>query len=444
MVMKVQIISRDTIKPSCPTPLHLRSFKLSLLDQLAPPIYVPIILFYAIDHNDKRRTIEDIEKCRSRLKKSLSETLTRFYPLAGRIKQDVSIDCNDDGVVYLDAFVNCKLSEVVNKQPDVDVLKLLFPCEPYSNWTGSQSSSGSEVVLLVQVNVFDCGGIAIALCISHKIADASSLTTFVNAWASTARGSGQTVGSRFEFVSLFSPMDLGFNTTTWIAKERVVTKRFVFDASKIAALRTNYACNASCVENPTRFEVVSAFMLRRLIEVTRARKEPVLGSYVASIAVNLRGRTVPPLPHQSFGNNCITSLTKFWTNECEKKNWINLVSGLRDAIRKIDNDFIRKLEYEYLNFVKENTEKLSDDQVEVVKLCFTSWCKFPYYEVNFGWGKPEWVSTITVPFKNVVVFMDTKSGDGIEAWLNMLEEDMAEFERDSEILDFDSTQIDRK
>ncbi|XP_038717186.1 uncharacterized protein LOC120010459 [Tripterygium wilfordii] len=31
------------------------------------------------------------------LKQSLSETLTRYYPLAGKIKDDRSIDCNDDG-----------------------------------------------------------------------------------------------------------------------------------------------------------------------------------------------------------------------------------------------------------------------------------------------------------------------------------------------------------
>ncbi|PON71601.1 Transferase [Trema orientale] len=38
MGTKVDIIERKTIKPSSPTPPHLRNVKLSLLDQIIPPI----------------------------------------------------------------------------------------------------------------------------------------------------------------------------------------------------------------------------------------------------------------------------------------------------------------------------------------------------------------------------------------------------------------------
>lgn len=43
------------------------------------------------------------------------------------------------------------------------------------------------------------------------------------------------------------------------------------------------------------------------------------------------------------------------------------------------------------------------------------------------------------PFKNVVILMSTKDGDGIEAWVNMVDEDMALFERDAELLSFVSS-----
>ncbi|KAL3615831.1 hypothetical protein CASFOL_040125 [Castilleja foliolosa] len=48
---------------------------------------------------------------------------------------------------------------------------------------------------------------------------------------------------------------------------------------------------------------------------------------------------------------------------------------------------------------------------------------FPVYEVDYGWGKPHWVATVGVPFKNLVALMDTKDGDGIEAWVSMVEKD---------------------
>jgi len=39
--MQVRIISRETIKPSSPTPSHLKTLKFSLFDQIAPKSYIP-------------------------------------------------------------------------------------------------------------------------------------------------------------------------------------------------------------------------------------------------------------------------------------------------------------------------------------------------------------------------------------------------------------------
>ena len=50
--------------------------------------------------------------------------------------------------------------------------------------------------------------------------------------------------------------------------------------------------------------------------------------------------------------------------------------------------------------------------------------------MDFGWGNPMWIGRVSLPFKNVVVFLDTKSGDGIKAWVNLKEQDLAKFESD--------------
>jgi hypothetical protein len=47
--MEVQIISKQNVRPSSPTPPHLRNFKLSLLDQLVTVPYAPILLFYPMN-----------------------------------------------------------------------------------------------------------------------------------------------------------------------------------------------------------------------------------------------------------------------------------------------------------------------------------------------------------------------------------------------------------
>ena len=78
-------ISIRTIQPSLLTPPHLRYYQLSFLEQRM--ILTPTLL-----------------------KQSLSDVLMRYYPLAGRIKDNLIVDCNYEGVLYYEAQVKCQLS----------------------------------------------------------------------------------------------------------------------------------------------------------------------------------------------------------------------------------------------------------------------------------------------------------------------------------------------
>ena len=164
--IEVEVISTDTIKPSSPTPAHLRHFQLSFLDQVLSPIFIPIILFYPMDGDVKVDTIE-----RSIwLKKTLSMTLVQFYTLAGRVKDNLFIDCTDQGVPYFEAQVKCQLSEFICNPDPMQLSKFV----PHA------LDDIVDIVLAIQVNIFKCGGIAIGVCISHKVADASSVWSVHN------------------------------------------------------------------------------------------------------------------------------------------------------------------------------------------------------------------------------------------------------------------------
>ncbi|KAK2637876.1 hypothetical protein Ddye_025671 [Dipteronia dyeriana] len=43
--------------------------------------------------------------------------------------------------------------------------------------------------------------------------------------------------------------------------------------------------------------------------------------------------------------------------------------------------------------------------------------------------------------RNITFLLDTKNGDGIEAWVNLTDEDMAKFETDKELLTYASPTI---
>ncbi|OVA20488.1 Transferase [Macleaya cordata] len=434
--MKVEVISKEIIKPSLPTPQHLKTFNLSLLDQLSPSFYVPLILFYgaaAPDATDHHRS--------DMLKRSLSETLTRFYPVAGRIKDNnnIYVDCNDDGVDYFEVRINCTVSDFMSATDELDQL---LPSHIVAN------------------NNSDVQGAHITVCMSHKIADASTLVTFINCWAATVRGATEIVYPTFDSASLFPPcrelvvsslgpaktVTAGMTIST--REQRVVIKRFVFDAAKMAALRARIMDMASStVKNPTRVEAVSALIWKSAMEVSRVKSEEGSLSkrgktpiFVVNHGVNLRGRMDPPLPKVSFGNLVIVA-TATSTSEPRVGNHEldGLVGQLRDAINKINGDYIGKVlqSGEFLKSVANKEEEAAADKVDVEVYWMTSWCRFPVYEADFGWGKPIWVTTTggnSLPYKNIVILIDTRCGEGIEALVTLLEEDVVLFERNLELL----------
>ncbi|KAL0406638.1 UNVERIFIED_CONTAM: Stemmadenine O-acetyltransferase [Sesamum latifolium] len=168
-------IAKEMIKPSSSSaPPHLRKLQLSFLDQLAPPTYIHIILYYQAFHHH-----HDSGETSQKLKRSLSDALAIYYPLAGRIRENSWVDCNNAGAEYVEAwFNNVQLSDVVEKS-GTEELKQYVPVEP---------SGGGDIPLAVQFSFFGCGGMAIDFCVSHRLADAMSLVTFINAWAAACRG----------------------------------------------------------------------------------------------------------------------------------------------------------------------------------------------------------------------------------------------------------------
>ncbi|KAK4414286.1 (13S,14R)-1,13-dihydroxy-N-methylcanadine 13-O-acetyltransferase AT1 [Sesamum alatum] len=125
----VQVISKELIKSSSSTPQHLRNLKLSLLDQLSPPVYIPIIFFYEADElRGLSSNTDRAQLCRN-LKQSLSDTLTAFYPLAGKIDpENVAVCCDDTGVEFIEAHANAHLRDVV-QEPELDRFQKYLPVE---------------------------------------------------------------------------------------------------------------------------------------------------------------------------------------------------------------------------------------------------------------------------------------------------------------------------
>nr|XP_011457542.1 PREDICTED: deacetylvindoline O-acetyltransferase-like [Fragaria vesca subsp. vesca] len=219
--------------------------------------------------------------------------------------------------------------------------------------------------------------------------NSSSLSFCLKTWAAIALGvSGDhshAETNRPEFISanLFPPKDLTGYINPSIASitKNKVTKRFVFDASNIEVLRVKYEGNAGLEKDekhPSRVEVLSAFIWSRFVAVTKdtGAAEKL---YMVIHAVNLRSRFDPPLPEHSFGN-------------------------LYRVARKISI----------------NPSFLINSTYYYIRRRILLW--------SHKAGSP------ARTFKNLVHFLDTKEGDGIEAYICLEKEVMAKFETDSEFL----------
>ncbi|KAH7521765.1 stemmadenine O-acetyltransferase [Ziziphus jujuba] len=419
--LKVEIIHRETLKPSSPTPYNLKNFKLCLIDQLAPTMYVPLILFYPHVNNG----VDEAEKKTQLLKKTLSETLTLFYPLAGRIKTHDSIVCNDEGVEFFKAQANFPLSKILEK-PNTYFLRKFLAAEPES----IQARTGA--LLLVQVTFFQCGGMAIGISSSHKIGDASTLSAFLKSWTSMAVfGSEHGLVPEFNAAELLPPSD-DFQPLEKIPG-KCRTSRFVFYPKKIASLKEN--SSSESVKNPSRIEAVSSILWKSVAQASRSNNG-FMKTCVFAQTVNIRARTSPPLSENLAGNFFGIIPAKLDENENGDDLKV-LVAKLRKGIEEVKEFFGKKgLDVERVKQAMLKCGEMIRNEEMVDNYNCSSWFRFPLYEVDFGWGKPIWVSMSGMTFKNFIFLLPTRDGDGIEAWLSLTDEDMDLVETDQELLDF--------
>nr|ART34013.1 acylsugar acyltransferase 3 [Salpiglossis sinuata] len=418
---------KKIIKPYFPTPTSLRCCKLSYLDQIVGRIYAPMAFFYP----KRSDIIKPSVNISQHLQNSLSKVLTHYYPYAGKLNDNVSVDCNDSGVEFFTTKINCPMSEIVNN-PYADKQDLVFPkgiaCTP--------SYEGSLAV--IQLSHFDCGGFAISACVTHKIGDAYTIGNFINDWATITRDPSSKIlpGPQFNGASFFPPSNDLPNESNFIVpkSKECLSRSFDFSQSKLASLKSRVINSLPEVKNLTDTEIVSAFIYQRAM----ATKNAVVGSIQPSLliqAANLR----PPVPKSTMGN-----IGSFFSVQTTEENEIDLPS-LVGKLRKAKEEYRQKYKHAKTNELLPITIGLYRDADEfLVNNCydiyrFSSIKKFPLYDVDFGWGKPERVSLPSnCPVRNFFALVDNKARDGMEVIMYMKEQDILALDKDEELLEFAS------
>ncbi|KAH0682011.1 hypothetical protein KY289_019763 [Solanum tuberosum] len=298
----------------------------------------------------------------------------------------------------------------------------------------------SGALIVAQLNHFECGGIALSLCMSHKVGDACSAYYFLGDWARLTRDPKLTLSPPYFAKDSLMPSPFDGPLLSHVIepkKKRCIQKRFVFSESKINALKALVVAE-SCVKNPTRNEVVSAL----LYKCAASSSTTNFGRSQLVLPLNLRSQASlqPPLPPTTIGNIITIFSTPIYENYERDLKLPKLITDMR----KSKHDLSTRNNIQENMFVKEmleayTTGKLPFQQRDCDVYMITSILAFELEKLDFGFGKPARASKGSGPSSNTFILMNTPDDDhdrGVEAFVNLNEEDMSVFINDKDLLQF--------
>ncbi|KAL3525022.1 hypothetical protein ACH5RR_013394 [Cinchona calisaya] len=417
LLMQLRIngnLSKDCVSAIDGTLVHVKvssanATRYQVLDILLETHFVPfgkdLTLIAFIPFHNKNL---NVNAKRELLKKSLSQTLTGFYPLAGKVDEDnLHVECNDNGAYYVEARVNDQLSSFLST-PEYSRIHRLFPFHP-----SSEELMSKTYLIMIQINIFDCGGIAISMYTNHKLVDSSSRLTFLKAWAAQARcecGYSYNIVEQiypdFTSPSIFPgnptlPKDASMQTLPAPSQTedewKNVTKRFVFDASDLVALKAKVN-NAS----------VASSSVKKPISRVMAATGPIW-KYAMTTSRTISGYQKP-----SF--LCLAAKPKSSGFELD-----SITGSLSDSVSRINSYFAELIKGEkgfanVAKIIEESRKECVDNDAEYLV-----------------------VTNVDIPvLRNLIFINDTRSSDGTEVWVTLDEHKRKVFENDPELLAFAS------
>ncbi|GMI84994.1 hypothetical protein like AT3G26040 [Hibiscus trionum] len=369
--MEIHITSKEMVKPFSKEIYLRKPFYLSSFDQLVQAHYVPAILSYSKPNDSHFNTAQILV----RLKESLSKALNQFYPLSGRTIDNLYIGSYDKGIPYVEARVKGCLADCI-EQTELESFNQLLPVQCYCSVPTSTSPQ-----MAIQINIFDCSGIAIAFSASHKVMDATTVSTFIKSWAAFNRGSDGKIpnpemldaGSR-----LFPPLDpiplnYIFSMEKLWLEGWYATRRFVFDEHAIATLK--FRVKSKRLPHPSRAAALGAFLWKHATLASRAAFGHSKPS-VLTQSVNFRPIMKPRLPNHAIGNLHGIAVSTYNSAEPERDIELHQLAYLAREAINVFKDQISVLQIG--DTVKFQTDQFnlaadigSRDDMEIFE--FTSW-----------------------------------------------------------------------
>ncbi|XP_071686794.1 pelargonidin 3-O-(6-caffeoylglucoside) 5-O-(6-O-malonylglucoside) 4'''-malonyltransferase-like [Rutidosis leptorrhynchoides] len=139
----------------------------------------------------------------------------------------------------------------------------------------------------------------------------------------------------------------------------------------------------------SKVQLVMAILSKAFIDLDRAiNKYP--RECIVMQPMNVREKMASLIPKHSCGNLLAYCFTKSGIYETT----IELADVISDSVIKAVNNFskVHHDTEEGKSMVLDSILEMANIPISTHLIAFSSWCKFPFYEANFGFGKPIWAA----------------------------------------------------
>ncbi|KAG9445838.1 hypothetical protein H6P81_011966 [Aristolochia fimbriata] len=396
----VAVLSVVQGEPALVPPAEETEKGLYFLSNLDQNIAVIVQTVYCFKADEKGN-----ERAAEVMKEALSKVLVYYYPLAGRLtisaEGKLIVNCTGEGAVFVEADANCTLEALGDiAKPDPETLgKLVY------NIPGARNIL--EIPPLVaQVTRFKCGGFVLGLAMNHCMFDGLGAMEFVNSWGETARGLPLAVPPFLDRTLLKArdPPKLEFphhefaeiedvSNTNELYQEQMLYRSFCFDSEKLEQLKRK-AMEDGVLKKCTTFEALSAFVWRARSQALRLRPDQ---QTKLLFAVDGRNRFDPPLPNGYFGNGIVLTNSLCAAGEILEKPLSFTVGLVQEAVKMVTDGYMRSA-IDYFEATRARPSLAAT-------LLITTWSRLSFHTTDFGWGEPLQSGPVTLPEKEVILFL---------------------------------------
>ncbi|XP_066357157.1 putrescine hydroxycinnamoyltransferase 1-like [Miscanthus floridulus] len=408
--MAVEMLESCMVTPGEATPKH--RLWLSIFDLVQSRTHTPLVYLYRACSGSAAFS-PDI------LKAALSKALVPFYPLAGRLGSDSTgrpdIHCTGDGVLFVTARADATLDKLDNASPSDELRRLLVPSAEGGDHTGA--------LLMFQVTFFKCGGVCLGTASHHTACDGRAFGHFMTTWAAIASGDAEAATSLKPpyldrtLLRGRSPPAVRFQHSGYPRRGSVPSKTkspfdaAVFPVSKNQILALKGAAGASARKKVSTYSSMVAHVWR-----CSCKAKGLSGTVDSRVyaTASVRSRVRPPLPVGYLGN----AIARTRTTVTKVKDIVSsplgtVVDTVSAAVAPLSDEYIRSLA-DYLEQAMSDGRGVHLGQwaISDTDLLVVSWIGLPIYDVDFGWGRPSFVSRALLDQSNLLYLVSSPDDDG--------------------------------